>query len=204
MQAVDRPFPKLSAAEQLDTLRMVLASGVVRGHELAIDGGANHGDWAVVMAGAFECVIAFEPAAENLPVLYDAVAGFPNVEVEPFALFSASGRADVVHDAKRLSHRSGFIAPGEAGSTATVALDSLNLDACDLLKLDIEGAEHDALLGAAETIRRFRPVLILEIDGHGRRFGHSIEETEALLESFGYVPDLRRGPDVIYILKEFA
>jgi len=204
MQAAERTFPKLSATEQLDTLRMVLASGVVRGHELAIDGGANLGDWAVVMASTFKRVIAFEPAAENLPPLYDAVAGLPNVEVEPFALFDAPTRANVVHDVKRLGHRSGFIAPGETGSIETVALDHLNLDACDLLKLDIEGAEHDALLGAAETIRRFRPVLILEIDGHGRRFGHSIEDTEALLESFGYAPDLRRGPDVIYIPKEFA
>jgi len=204
MQAAERAFPKLSAAEQLDTLRMVLASGIVQGDDLAIDGGANLGDWAVVMAGDFKRVIAFEPAAENLPALYDAVSGFSNVEVEPFALFSTSGHAEVVHDTKRLGHRSGFIAPGEAGAVAMVALDSLNLDACDLLKLDLEGAEHDALLGAAETIHRFRPVLILEIDGHGRRFGHSIEETEALLESFGYAPDLRRGPDAVYIPREFA
>ena len=32
---------------------------------------------------------------------------------------------------------------------------------CDLIKMDIEGAEQSALEGAAQTLRRFRPRLTL-------------------------------------------
>ena len=47
----------------------------------------------------------------------------------------------------------------------TVRIDdvvqSLKLDRVDFLKMDIEGAEGGALLGAQDTIRRFRPKLAI-------------------------------------------
>jgi FkbM family methyltransferase len=43
----------------------------------------------------------------------------------------------------------------------------LNLPKVDLIKMDIEGAEKNALLGAAETIRRFHPRLALVLE-HSR------------------------------------
>jgi FkbM family methyltransferase len=44
----------------------------------------------------------------------------------------------------------------------TVALDAMALPRIDLIKIDIEGMELDALEGAAESLARCRPILIVE------------------------------------------
>lgn len=43
-----------------------------------------------------------------------------------------------------------------------MALDSLDLPYCDVIQLDIEGYEPAALMGAAQTIAKYRPVISLE------------------------------------------
>jgi FkbM family methyltransferase len=44
-------------------------------------------------------------------------------------------------------------------TTIDAIVEELNLPAVDFIKMDIEGAEIHALRGAADTIRRFRPVI---------------------------------------------
>jgi FkbM family methyltransferase len=54
---------------------------------------------------------------------------------------------------------------GVAGTRVrAVPLDSLNLAACHVLKIDVEGFEAQVLRGAAGTIRKFRPLLYVEND----------------------------------------
>jgi len=43
-------------------------------------------------------------------------------------------------------------------------LDDLGLAACDLIKIDVEGAERAVLMGATDTIEKFRPILYVEND----------------------------------------
>jgi len=65
----------------------------------------------------------------------------------------------------------GGVALGESPDGERVPLltvDSLNLPACHLIKIDVEGMESDVIAGAEETIRRFRPVLYLENDREKR------------------------------------
>lgn len=45
-------------------------------------------------------------------------------------------------------------------------VDDLHLSKVNLIKMDIEGAEKNALLGAANTIRRFHPRLALVLEHH--------------------------------------
>jgi FkbM family methyltransferase len=57
-----------------------------------------------------------------------------------------------------------------------VALDSFGWDRLDLLKIDVEGMEFEALRGAEETIRRCRPILYVEyIKVDPRQLGELIE-----------------------------
>jgi FkbM family methyltransferase len=44
----------------------------------------------------------------------------------------------------------------------TIAIDTLNLDKCDFIKIDVERAEWKVLEGAKNTINNFRPTIIME------------------------------------------
>ena len=45
-----------------------------------------------------------------------------------------------------------------------IAIDTLELPRVDLIKLDIEGMEMDALAGAAQTVERCQPIVLVETD----------------------------------------
>lgn len=71
-----------------------------------------------------------------------------------------------------------------------ITLDSLNLEGCDLIKMDIQGAESLALIGGENTIKKFKPIIIFELDDSkinpadvGLEY---IPEKTDLLKSYGY------------------
>jgi FkbM family methyltransferase len=43
-----------------------------------------------------------------------------------------------------------------------ITIDSLNLESCDFIKIDVEGFEYGVILGALETIKKFKPVIFYE------------------------------------------
>ena len=53
-----------------------------------------------------------------------------------------------------------------AATTIDAAVDKLQLDRVDVMKLNVEGAEREAVLGARQTIRRFRPRIIVNLEHH--------------------------------------
>lgn len=55
------------------------------------------------------------------------------------------------------------LAPSPSGSIEVYPLDDLGFERIDLLKIDVEGMEFDVLHGMADTLRRCRPVLMIEV-----------------------------------------
>jgi hypothetical protein len=56
-----------------------------------------------------------------------------------------------------------------------------------LIKLDLEGAEYEALLGARELLAEVRPDMIVEVEpGHLARQGASAGSLFSLLKGHGY------------------
>lgn len=168
--------------------------------DVFVDGGANIGLFSLAAAskvGAGGKVIAFEPARQVRLRLMQNVAlnHLLQVEVVPFALSSAPGEAafrafDIA--GAGLNH----LAPAESETGAVESVTLTTLDAAvgpvdrrrlTLMKLDLEGAEHAALQGAAEVLREVRPHIIIEIEeSHLRRMGSSAEEVLGLLRTHGY------------------
>lgn len=140
-----------------------------------LDVGAGIGDFAVRAAKASPSgrVYAFEPAADAFALLEENVArnGVANVVARREAL-GAPGEAAAVRDSGSVRSRTVPAASrGDPNAVPTISLDEafarLGLATCDLLKLDVEGAEERVLLGtSAETLRRVRHV-VLEVHEEG-------------------------------------
>jgi FkbM family methyltransferase len=81
----------------------------------------------------------------------------------------------------------------------TIPLRRIDDLLCDLsrlsvIKMDIEGSELWALQGAAKTIRRHKPAILVEInDGALARCGASSAEVVQLLSEFGYAGTVING-----------
>jgi FkbM family methyltransferase len=177
-----------------------LAGRLLQPGDVFVDGGANVGLFTLVAAervGPTGKVIAFEPGRTvRLRLLENVVLNrFSQVEVIPFALSSAAGQASFRTfeiGGSALNHLTPI--DGEGGGLETVALTTLDAvliphdrDRVTLIKLDLEGAEHDALLGAAAILRERRPDLLLEIEPpHLQRMGTSAGAVADLLLPQGY------------------
>jgi FkbM family methyltransferase len=79
---------------------------------------------------------------------YNAPANFGSVEIEP--------ALNPDFDGRRLRH--------VTEAVETLRIDDLALQKVRLMKIDVEGMEHKVLAGAADTIRRCRPLLFLEYE----------------------------------------
>lgn len=144
---------------------LALALDRVTDWSLAIDGGAHVGTWTKLMAARFERVIAVEPSADTFECLTTNAARqqWPHVELRNIALGAAAGRADMVLDgrgAKMKNTGARHIGPGK--TIAVEAIDTWNLPTLGFLKLDIEGSEVFALMGARATLLRCRPIVLFE------------------------------------------
>jgi FkbM family methyltransferase len=175
----------------------------VKGWHVAIDVGAHVGFWTWDMAHRFERVYAFEPANDTYDCLVKNVGTLPNVTTANFAIGEANGRARMCDDEKRPGNTgSRFIMPGEeAGqeSIPVVALDAMTFEACDLLKIDVEGFELQVLKGARELIERFRPVISMECDKKfERRYNVMLGSAEKLLMAAGYICVAHMPPDKVF------
>jgi FkbM family methyltransferase len=134
--------------------------------ECFIDCGAFDGDTIRAFArrteGRFRKAIAFESDPENFRALAADVASEPTlrgrVEVHPLAVAAAQGKV-------RFSGTgAGNASISESGDIEvdSIALDEfLSVERPTLLKMDIEGAELDALEGSAGLIREASPVLAI-------------------------------------------
>jgi hypothetical protein len=84
------------------------------------------------------------------------------------------------------------------GKVEAVTIDSLELEACDFIKLDLEGCEGLAIKGARKTIKKFRPLLVIEFNGLMRKFGGTEDQIIKMLTKMGYRMVWREGVDRAY------
>lgn len=162
----------------------------------AIQAGGNMGVWPWLLSAQFETVITAEPDKECFRLLQDNLAGVGNVDAYNVALFDVPVSCHLQVEVKNRGAQ--FIVPAKDGAIACITIDSLHIDDCDLIYLDIEGAELKALLGARDTIACSKPVIALEDKGLSTRFGTTKYAAEKWLEvEFGYKVVGRFHNDVV-------
>jgi hypothetical protein len=78
--------------------------------------------------------------------------------------------------------------------------DGLTLPSIDLIYLDVEGHEMHALIGAHQTIKKFRPVICFEDKGLSERYGVKAGDAERwLADECGYFVAARFNRDVLCV-----
>jgi FkbM family methyltransferase len=155
-------------------IRQVLKPGMV-----FVDVGANFGYHSLTAArevGSAGKVHCFEPNPYFCKLLYlsGKVNGFENLEIYPVAV--ADRKMNVIYDDTYGNGRiSQFDANLESAPDRFVVrawtLDDVLRDesSIDLIKMDVEGAEHLVILGAKNVLQTHRPVIISEFSPAGLR-----------------------------------
>lgn len=155
--------------------------------DIALDIGAWHGEYSVLLAKKHRHVYAFEPFPENLDALYDAVKDIDNISIVKKAISSYSGNTKL------------FPCPSNTGGNTIseliaerddwghsldnfIDVECITIDDFVLtnkvatIKMDIEGAENFAWLGAIKTLKNNKLNIILEV--------HQGVDTKLLYEFF--------------------
>ena len=158
---------------------LALAANSLRPGAVIYDIGANLGLYSVLlskMAGSGARVYCFEA---NPVALYFLQANLginrvPNVEILPVAILAGATTTEF-----RINYRNLLVGisgpmtfmgkPGHVIDVAAAALDDLiethDLAPPDFIKMDIEGAEGEAIKGMRRTLQRHRPTILAELHG---------------------------------------
>ena len=161
----------------------------------AIQAGGNIGIYPGALAQRFARVYTVEPDAANFAALQINTSNQQKIIARRAAFGKERGRAaiDQIQPDNIGAHQ---IQQGDEFEVITI--DSLGVTDCDLLQLDVEGSEHEALLGAIATIEASWPVITLELKTLGERYGYTDADTINLLAGMGYEIADRVNRDVIF------
>lgn len=162
---------------------------LVRPGMTVVEVGANIGAHTLQLARgcAPGPLYAFEPQQRVFQILCANLAlnAIGNVIAYPEACGAAEGRAVVPPIDYDAAANFGGVSLTEGDAPGlpvrVVSLDSLELAACHLIKIDAEGYEPQVLRGAAATIARHRPAIYTENDRTELQ-----GEVIALLDGMGY------------------
>ncbi len=157
--------------------------------QTVLDVGAHIGSQTLPLAkavGPQGVVHAFEPQRFIFQLLDANIAlnALSNVRSQRVALGRQAGTIVVPELDPSVEENFGGLSlldGGEGLELPMLAIDDLSLDACHLIKIDVEGMENEVLAGARWTIQRFRSHLYVEND----REDHSDDLTSHLFD-LGY------------------
>lgn len=168
----------------------------LRKGELFVDVGANIGAFTVLASGVCRSrTIAFEPSPKNFKKLaanirvndiQDLVQSYMTI------VDNVNGVGHFVSDSGSVIDH--VLEPGEE-SINVIEVPSITLDEVldreqpKMIKIDVEGVETRILDGAERTLgKQSLDVLIVELKGHGKRYGFDERLVIKKLEEYGFVP----------------
>lgn len=154
----------------------------------AIDVGAWWGPWTYWLSWRAGKVIAFEPMPEAARYLERVTPR--NVEVVNVALSDCEGEAELLVPGGRrgcdklasfIDHRVDNV---RRMPVKTACLDRFGFEDVGFVKIDVEGHEAAVLRGAAGTIEKWKPALVVEIEQ--RYLDQPIGDVFELVRGMGY------------------
>ena len=174
--------------ELVSLLKKTLKPGMT-----VFDLGANIGYFSVIAAALVKYngqVHAFEPMPQNLVRLRKNLEPFHWAVAHPYAVGNVTGEVPIRYSDREAGwasiheqHRPGNLQCNSVVSVIRLDdwLQTNSVNRIDFIKLDIEGSELDALLGARRMLSHFRPTIVAET-----KCGWHHDEILELLNVQGY------------------
>jgi FkbM family methyltransferase len=170
----------------------------IRPSDAVFDVGAHHGVWAVLLARHAAEVVAFEPQPGTFDVLQEMIAvnRARNVSAARVAIGCEPQIADFWGTGSGASLRPGGLRP----SHTRVDVDTLDrvierrASPPDVLKIDVEGAEYQVLLGGRRCLAHARLACIEVHFDELPKFGADDAMLNALMAGAGFVEIMRSRP----------
>lgn len=159
-------------------------------HSMCFDIGANIGNHSVFFANHFKQVFAFEPNPRVFKLLQANAMLKSNIATNDIGVSDEAGECEVGFARFNVGTAS-LHSKDDTEFTTTFKLERLDdfvaksqIEALDFIKIDVERHEFQALTGATETLKKFNPVIMLEVLNDEIEDGSA--KTLDLLKSLGY------------------
>lgn len=191
-------IPQTGAFERKETQYL---SGVIQPGWTCFDVGACFGWYTVLfsqLAGSTGQVHTFEPVPANYECTQENLDlnSCENVTLNNVALGEKPGtfslflpRGQVSASLRAHNDRGKSDVLTAEVTTLDAYVENKGIDRVDFIKADIEGAELPMLRGAEETLRKFHPMLMLEVQASSTKlFGYEPPELFNFLGDIGYKP----------------
>lgn len=132
--------------------------------DVVVQAGGNQGMYPRLLSDMFKTVYTFEPSHMNFFTLCYNCKDKDNIVIMNAALGDVHKMVGIgnLSDVNTGVHQ---VMPQEKGIIPQLKIDDLDLPECDLIYLDIESYEKYAILGAMETIKKFKPIIFAENGG---------------------------------------
>ena len=171
----------------------------MRPEDVVYDIGAYHGVWAVLIARHARAVVAFEPNPGTFRVLQETLAlnRARNVSAHAVAVGGASSLADLWGSGSGASLRPGALRPLRSRVKMETLDEFAEREATlpDVMKIDVEGAEHEVLSAAQRCLAHARLVFIEVHFDELPKFGADYAMVEAMMTGSGFVEAFRHRPE---------
>ena len=172
-----------------DQNMLPLLKEFIKNGDVVLDIGAFIGDHTIYyskLVGDNGSVIAFEPNRDSFFCLEHNLKAYKNVELINSAIGKEYGFVRTVDVLGNIGMN--FLIPDNLGGIVIYSLNQMEIDRIDFIKIDVEGFELDVLIGGKETINKFKPIMVIEInDATLSRQGISRNDIFAWLQENNYI-----------------
>ena len=172
-----------------------------------IDAGAHIGTVSRTLSENFVHVHSFEPLwgeylkqnisdKDNVTV-YETGLGFEKKTENIYIMPTNTGGSSIVEHEKRAKFQK-----QEWTQTKEITIkkiDSFTFNSkIDFIKIDVESYEWHVLKGAENTLKKHKPLIMIELLQRYEDKKYTVQKTQDLLKEYGYVLKKRFGDDFIY------
>ena len=188
----------------------------IKKDSIVIECGCHIGSHTIKMASLCEKIYGFEPMPATYNILKKNIElnGINNAIIYEKGVSDNKGTTTVNWIADEDTGQCGLDnnpmgkpqwikATDETINVELITIDSLNLDKLDFMKIDVEGYEPLVIKGGINTIKKCKPVIIMEV--WKNHFGEvDINYTKELFKELldiGYEVEHTFGPDFLFTPK---